>query len=140
MGDPRSGAWQNGLRVLPSAGPSRPAYRGSPPAGSFFRRGSAGAGSVLAAGAHQIGRRATAMKLWSLAMVTLSAAAFVHDLGRPDRFGNMLRVFNPTSPMSMAGRLPRGAELIPGTPSCHRTSGWPAISRTRCGTGKDPMT
>ena len=31
----------------------------------------------------------------------LSAALLIHDLGRPSRFLNMLRVFRPTSPMSM---------------------------------------
>ncbi|WP_326819019.1 polysulfide reductase NrfD [Streptomyces sp. NBC_01762] len=72
-------------------------------AGYFFLGGLAGAGSVLAAGAHLTGRprTATAMKVSSLAAVSLSAAALIHDLGKPGRFANMLRVFKPTSPMSM---------------------------------------
>ncbi|MFE4546412.1 NrfD/PsrC family molybdoenzyme membrane anchor subunit [Streptomyces sp. NPDC056785] len=76
-------------------------------AGYFFLGGLAGAGSVLAAGAHLTGRpsTATAMKVSSLAAVSLSAAALVHDLGRPGRFANMLRVFKPTSPMSMGSWL-----------------------------------
>ncbi|MEU1535371.1 NrfD/PsrC family molybdoenzyme membrane anchor subunit [Streptomyces fagopyri] len=76
-------------------------------AGYFFLGGLAGAGSVLAAGAHLTGRRrtATGMKVSSLAAVSLSAAALVHDLGRPGRFANMLRVFKPTSPMSMGSWL-----------------------------------
>ncbi|MEU0785517.1 NrfD/PsrC family molybdoenzyme membrane anchor subunit [Streptomyces sp. NPDC006173] len=76
-------------------------------AGYFFLGGLAGAGSVFAAGAHLTGRprTATAMKVSSLAAVSLSATALVHDLGRPSRFANMLRVFKPTSPMSMGSWL-----------------------------------
>ncbi|WP_335933225.1 NrfD/PsrC family molybdoenzyme membrane anchor subunit [Streptomyces sp. PTD5-9] len=79
-------------------------------AGYFFLGGLAGAGSVLAAGAHLTGRgaTATAMKASSLAAVTLSAAALVHDLGRPARFPHMLRVFKPTSPMSVGSWLLSG--------------------------------
>ncbi|MFB7243885.1 NrfD/PsrC family molybdoenzyme membrane anchor subunit [Streptomyces populi] len=76
-------------------------------AGYFFLGGLAGAGSVFAAGAQlrDRPRTATAMKVSSLAAVSLSAAALVHDLGRPGRFANMLRVFKPTSPMSMGSWL-----------------------------------
>ncbi|MFI5794507.1 NrfD/PsrC family molybdoenzyme membrane anchor subunit [Streptomyces sp. NPDC051677] len=76
-------------------------------AGYFFLGGLAGAGSVLAAGAQLTGRTttATALKVSSLTAVSLSAAALIHDLGRPDRFANMLRVFKPTSPMSMGSWL-----------------------------------
>ncbi|MET7571783.1 NrfD/PsrC family molybdoenzyme membrane anchor subunit [Streptomyces sp. NPDC005492] len=72
-------------------------------AGYFFLGGLAGAGSVLAAGAHLTGRTtlATGMKASSLVAVSLSAAALVNDLGRPSRFPNMLRVLKPTSPMSV---------------------------------------
>ncbi|MEU3184143.1 NrfD/PsrC family molybdoenzyme membrane anchor subunit [Streptomyces sp. NPDC006923] len=76
-------------------------------AGYFFLGGLAGAGSAVAAGAHATGRptTATAMKISSLAAVSLSAAALVNDLGRPSRFVNMLRVFKPTSPMSVGSWL-----------------------------------
>ncbi|WP_055591061.1 NrfD/PsrC family molybdoenzyme membrane anchor subunit [Streptacidiphilus griseoplanus] len=76
-------------------------------AGYFFLGGLAGAGSVLAAGAQLTGRPVTAraMKLSSLAAVSGSAAALVHDLGRPGRFANMLRVLKPTSPMSVGSWL-----------------------------------
>jgi formate-dependent nitrite reductase membrane component NrfD len=40
-------------------------------------------------------------RLASLAAITASLAALVHDLGRPARFLNMLRVAKPTSPMSV---------------------------------------
>jgi hypothetical protein len=72
-------------------------------AGYLFLGGLAGASSVLAAGAELTGRRslARAGKAGALAAISLSAAALVHDLGRPERFANMLRVFKPTSPMSV---------------------------------------
>ncbi|MET8245119.1 NrfD/PsrC family molybdoenzyme membrane anchor subunit [Streptomyces sp. NPDC005202] len=76
-------------------------------AGYFFLGGLAGAGSVLAAGAHLTGRTTTAtvLKISSLTAVSLSAAALIHDLGRPGRFANMLRVFKPISPMSVGSWL-----------------------------------
>ncbi|WP_435811610.1 NrfD/PsrC family molybdoenzyme membrane anchor subunit, partial [Streptomyces decoyicus] len=73
-------------------------------AGYFFLGGLAGAGSVLAAGAQLTGRTtlAAAMKVSSLAAVSLSAAALINDLGRPARFAHMLRVLKPTSPRGLA--------------------------------------
>lgn len=84
-----------------------PAWEARDIAGYFFLGGLAGAGSVLAAGAQATGRPVTAraMKLSSLVAVGGSAAALVHDLGRPGRFVNMLRVFKPTSPMSVGSWL-----------------------------------
>ncbi|MFD7661144.1 NrfD/PsrC family molybdoenzyme membrane anchor subunit [Streptomyces sp. NPDC059788] len=84
-----------------------PAWRARDIAGYFFLGGLAGAGSVLAAGAHATGRTttATALKLSSLAGVSLATAALINDLGRPDRFANMLRVLKPTSPMSVGSWL-----------------------------------
>jgi len=76
-------------------------------AGYFFLGGLAGAGSVLAAGAAQTGRTAMgrAMKVSSAVAIGASAVALVHDLGRPARFANMLRVLKPTSPMSIGSWL-----------------------------------
>lgn len=84
-----------------------PSWAATDIAGYFFLGGLAGAGSVLAAGAQLTGRTttATALKVSSLAAVSLSAAALVHDLGRPARFVNMLRVCKPTSPMSVGSWL-----------------------------------
>ncbi|WP_436535780.1 NrfD/PsrC family molybdoenzyme membrane anchor subunit [Actinoplanes sp. HUAS TT8] len=72
-------------------------------AGYLFLGGLAGASSVLAAGAELTGRPALARagKVAALAAIGGSTAALVHDLGRPERFANMLRVFKPTSPMSV---------------------------------------
>ncbi|HEY3960777.1 MAG TPA: NrfD/PsrC family molybdoenzyme membrane anchor subunit [Solirubrobacteraceae bacterium] len=72
-------------------------------AGYFFLGGLAGASSVLAAGAQLTGRPRLArpLKLGAAGAIHLSLIALIHDLGRPARFLNMLRVFKPTSPMSV---------------------------------------
>jgi formate-dependent nitrite reductase membrane component NrfD len=43
-----------------------------------------------------------------------SAGLLVHDLGRPERFLNMLRVFRPTSPMSVGSWVLAGASTLAG--------------------------
>ncbi len=75
--------------------------------GYLFLGGLAGASSVLAAGAQLTGRSQLAgrTKLVAAGAVGLSAVALVHDLGRPSRFYNMLRVLKPTSPMSVGSWL-----------------------------------
>jgi formate-dependent nitrite reductase membrane component NrfD len=76
-------------------------------AGYLFLGGLAGASSLLAAGGDHSERPglARSAKLTALGAISLSAAALVHDLGRPSRFVNMLRVCKPTSPMSMGSWL-----------------------------------
>lgn len=72
-------------------------------AGYLFAGGLAGASSILASGADLTGRPALARrsKLCASAAIATSLLALVHDLGRSTRFLNMLRVFKPTSPMSV---------------------------------------
>ena len=62
---------------------------------------------MLAAGAQLSGYRelAKVAKVGALGAISLSAVALVHDLGRPGRFANMLRVFKPSSPMSVGSWL-----------------------------------
>jgi len=76
-------------------GPDIPAY--------FFLGGLAGASSSLAAAAQLSGHAelARAAKAGAAGAISLSMVALVHDLGRPARFVNMLRVFKVTSPMSV---------------------------------------
>ncbi|GIH16476.1 NrfD/PsrC family molybdoenzyme membrane anchor subunit [Rugosimonospora africana] len=76
----------------------------------FFLGGLAGASSVLAAGAHAAGLPALARtsKVGAAVAIGGSLAALVHDLGRPGRFVNMLRVLKPTSPMSIGSWLLSG--------------------------------
>ena len=73
----------------------------------FFTGGLAGASTGLAyaselRGNHKLARRAWAL---SFAGVAVSPLLLVSDLGKPQRFLNMLRVFKPTSPMSMGSWL-----------------------------------
>jgi hypothetical protein len=69
----------------------------------FFLGGLAGGSSLLAAGADLTGRPATrrAARFAALAGLSGSFYALVHDLGKPSRFYNMLRVAKTTSPMSV---------------------------------------
>ncbi|MGN6608676.1 MAG: NrfD/PsrC family molybdoenzyme membrane anchor subunit, partial [Jatrophihabitans sp.] len=69
----------------------------------LFLGGLAAGSSMLAAGADLTDRptlRRTG-RLGALVSITLSFVALVHDLGKPSRFVNMLRVAKPTSPMSV---------------------------------------
>jgi len=54
----------------------------------------------------------------------LSAVALVHDLGRPGRFINMLRVFKPTSPMNVGSWLLAGYGPAAGLAAVTSTTGW----------------
>jgi formate-dependent nitrite reductase membrane component NrfD len=76
-------------------GPDIPSY--------LFLGGLAGASSALAAAAQLSGHPelARAAKAGAAGAISLSTVALVHDLGRPARFINMLRVLKVTSPMSV---------------------------------------
>jgi formate-dependent nitrite reductase membrane component NrfD len=69
----------------------------------LFLGGMAAGSSLLGAGADLTGRRSLRRsgRIGALVAITLSFAALVHDLGKPSRFVNMLRVAKPTSPMSV---------------------------------------
>lgn len=71
--------------------------------GYLFFGGLAGASSVLAGFAQAAGnhRQAKASKIAAVGAIGVSGAALVADLGRPERFLNMLRVVKPSSPMSV---------------------------------------
>ncbi|HEY7146543.1 MAG TPA: NrfD/PsrC family molybdoenzyme membrane anchor subunit, partial [Streptosporangiaceae bacterium] len=84
-----------------------PVWEARDVAGYLFFGGLAGASSLLGAFAQAAGNRplARASKTAAAGAIGLSAAALVHDLGRPERFANMLRVFKVTSPMSVGSWL-----------------------------------
>ncbi|HET6878024.1 MAG TPA: NrfD/PsrC family molybdoenzyme membrane anchor subunit [Jatrophihabitans sp.] len=69
----------------------------------FFTGGLAGGAALLGAGADLTDRPALrrASRLGSIGALLASFGLLVHDLGRPSRFVNMLRVAKPTSPMSV---------------------------------------
>ena len=72
----------------------------------FFVGGAAGAASVLGAaslvaGGPTLERLEKRCRRLGLGGDLVSSVLLIVDLGRPDRFLNMLRVFRPTSPMSV---------------------------------------
>ncbi|MGI8850162.1 MAG: NrfD/PsrC family molybdoenzyme membrane anchor subunit [Acidimicrobiales bacterium] len=79
------------------------------PAYLFFG-GLAAGSSLLGAGGDLTGRTALrrAGRLGVLVAVTVGLGALVHDLGRPERFLNMLRTAKLTSPMSVGTWLLSG--------------------------------
>jgi hypothetical protein len=73
----------------------------------FFTGGLGGASSALAFAASLAGNRRLARRAWGLAFfgISVSPLLLISDLGRPERFFNMLRVFKLTSPMSIGSWL-----------------------------------
>ncbi|MEA2294239.1 MAG: hypothetical protein QOE86_1878 [Solirubrobacteraceae bacterium] len=69
----------------------------------FFFGGMSGASAVLALAAEERGNDVLARRAWLVANlgIMVSPPLLISDLGRPERFLNMMRVFKPTSPMSM---------------------------------------
>jgi formate-dependent nitrite reductase membrane component NrfD len=84
-----------------------PAWGSPDVPGYLFLGGLAGASSVLAGFAQAAGnhRQARVSKIAAAGAIGLSGVALVADLGRPERFLNMLRVVKPTSPMSVGSWL-----------------------------------
>jgi DMSO reductase anchor subunit len=84
-----------------------PTWRTLDIGGYLYLGGLAGASSVLAAGAELSGRHrlARVSQVGSFVAIAISGVALVHDLGRPERFLNMLRVFKFSSPMSVGSWL-----------------------------------
>jgi polysulfide reductase-like protein len=89
---------------------NQPVWQSPDIPGYLFLGGLAGASSVMAAGADLTGRPALARasKTGAVGAIALGAAGLVHDLGRPARFVNMLRVLKVTSPMSVGSWLLAG--------------------------------
>jgi hypothetical protein len=112
-----------------------PVWRESAIAGYLFTGGLSGATALLAAGADLSGRPVLARraKVCASGAIAVSLAALVEDLGRPLRFFNMLRVFKPSSPMSvgvwlLVGYAPltaasAGSDLLGIAPRSGRTAG-----------------
>ncbi|MER5217949.1 NrfD/PsrC family molybdoenzyme membrane anchor subunit [Streptomyces sp. NPDC002838] len=88
----------------------KPTWKPLDIAGYLCLGGLAGASSLLAAGGLLTGRPGLARtaKLGASGAISVSLAALVHDLGRPARFINMLRIFKPTSPMNLGSWLLAG--------------------------------
>jgi Polysulphide reductase, NrfD len=94
--------------------------------GYLFLGGVAGASSVLGGFAHATGNRelARASKAGAGVAIALSSVALVHDLGRPSRFLNMLRVFKLSSPMSVGSWLLAVYGPVAGAAAASAVTGW----------------
>lgn len=84
-----------------------PVWSSTDIAGYLFLGGLAGASSAVGAAADVRGEEGLARvsKTGAAAASVLSLGALVHDLGRPSRFLNMLRVVKVTSPMNVGAWL-----------------------------------
>jgi hypothetical protein len=83
----------------------------------LFTGGLAGGSSALGLAARATGNRplARSTTLIAAAAVTASPALLIKDLGRPERFMNMLRVVKPTSPMNVGTWILTAAGTAAGT-------------------------
>jgi hypothetical protein len=81
----------------------QPVWKQPDVAAYLFLGGLAGASALLAEGAAITGRRELerVARIAAAAGATVGTGALVHDLGKPTRFFNMLRVFKVTSPLSV---------------------------------------
>jgi formate-dependent nitrite reductase membrane component NrfD len=88
----------------------QPTWSATDVASYLFLGGTAGASSTLAAAAQLSGRprMARVAKVSAATAIGGSLYALIHDLGRPARLLNMLRVLKPTSPMSIGSWLVAG--------------------------------
>jgi hypothetical protein len=111
---------------------NKPTWAAADIAGYLFLGGLAGASSVLAAGAEFTGRDRLAGSLKTGALVAIGGSLFalVHDLGKPARFVNMLRVFKPSSPMSVGSWILTVYGPQAGIAAVTSLTGWfPRIGR-----------
>ncbi len=91
----------------------------------LYTGGLAGGSSALALAARMTGNRALARSttLTAAAAVTASPVLLIKDLGRPERFINMLRVVKPTSPMNVGTWILTAAGTAAGTAAACEVTG-----------------
>lgn len=106
------------LKVTRWKAPHLPAY--------LFLGELSGAAAVLAAFATASGRPSLARtgRLVSVAAATGGTGFLVSELGRPERFLNMLRVAKPTSPMSMGSWALAAHSSLIGAAAASSVTGW----------------
>ncbi len=103
----------------------------------LFLGGLAGASAVLAEGAalRDLPRLETVTRGAAAAGAALGTVFLIHDLGRPERFLNMLRVLKPTSPLSVGAFVLAPFSTLAGVAFGSRVTGWfPRLGRL-CGAG-----
>jgi hypothetical protein len=98
----------------------------------LFLGGAAGSSSILGAMADLSGRPALTRvsRLTAGGGAILSVVFLVHDLGRPERFLHMLRVFKPTSPLSVGSYILAPFGAAAGATAAVELLGWfPRLKR-----------
>ena len=98
----------------------------------FFFGGLAGASSSLVFGSRLAGnnRLARTASLTALTGFAISPILLIKDLGRPERFYNMLRVFKVTSPMSVGTWIVSAAGMASGVgAACELLDVLPTVKR-----------
>lgn len=134
MTPPRGDRDGSAPRVVPDAEPR--SYYGRPIlkapvwhadiAWYLFVGGITGASCPLALGAELVGNETLARRVWLTALlgITISPILLIKDLGRPERFLNMLRVFKVTSPMSVGSWIATGTGATVGLATARSQLGW----------------
>jgi Polysulphide reductase, NrfD len=98
----------------------------------FYTGGVAGASAGLAYLSGLRGNELLARRAWASAMagIAVSPALLTADLGRPERFLNMLRMFKVTSPMSVGSWVLTGSGGATALATLHAYTGaFPRLSR-----------
>jgi formate-dependent nitrite reductase membrane component NrfD len=92
----------------------------------LFVGGLAGASTGLAWVAELQGNEELARRAWTLAFagVSVSPVLLISDLGRPERFLNMLRLFKVTSPMSVGSWILSTLGPAAALSAANSTLGW----------------
>ena len=128
------------MRMVPRAEPrsyygrpvlKRPVWKPEIP-WYFFTGGLTGASAALAYGADLSGNGELAGRAWivTLAAGTASPVLLINDLGRPERFLNMLRVFKLTSPMSVGSWVVSATGAAAAVATAHEVLGlFPRVGR-----------
>ena len=98
----------------------------------LFLGGMAGSAAVLAEGAALTGRPGLerVARLVAASGAGAGTVFLVHDLGRPERFLNMLRVFKPTSPLSVGSFILAPFSAFASAAAGSSVTGWlPRLGR-----------
>jgi Polysulphide reductase, NrfD len=98
----------------------------------FFAGGMAGAAAPFALVSELRGDEALARRAWLVALAGVGASPplLISDLGRPARFHHMLRVFKPTSPMSVGSWILGACSTAIALGTARSVLGWfPRLGR-----------
>lgn len=92
----------------------------------FYVGGVAGASAGLAYLLEQRGDEEPARRAWATALgaISVSPPLLISDLGRPERFLKMMRMFKVTSPMSVGSWVLSGVGASAGVAAVNAWTGW----------------